>query len=176
MPEPVACLDRGDGRQGLAQRALEGVTGPRRRGAQAALHLRPARLDGRPLRRVGGQRQAPDPPPRQPLRHAHGGVRAAVSPPDEVTGGPRGPEPLLYVGAKARGSRRAFSRPQGGEARRPPGGQHRHRWPVVRGRAPRLTPLSGRGQRGGAWLQPAGHNAHTTPPGRADAPTPHRPH
>jgi hypothetical protein len=100
MPEPVVCIDSCDGRQGLAQRGIEGVTGPRLRGAQAGLNLRPARLNRRQIRRVGGQIQEVDAPPSQHLLNADGFVRSQVVQYYDVTWGQRGSKHMLHVGAK----------------------------------------------------------------------------
>jgi hypothetical protein len=136
MPEPVVCIDRCDGRQGLTQRGIERFTGPRLRGAQAGCDLRPARLNRRQIRRGGGPIPEADAPPRQPVLDADGLVRSQVVPHDEVTGGQRGPKPMLHVGVPHVGSRGALHRQHGVEALLPQRGQPRHMLPVGLGHAP----------------------------------------
>jgi hypothetical protein len=131
MAQPTTCSSFCHGRPNAGNRAVESAAGAGFRTAPRRFDLRPAGLEGRQVRRVGGPIPPPDATPGQPVLEASRLVDAHVVQPDEVSRCQRRPQHLLARGAPPRRVHRPFHRHHGVPPVGPEGPQPRHVWPRV---------------------------------------------
>ena len=129
----IRCCDR---EQGFGDGSIQRFPSACLRFPQVRLELRPAALNRRQIRRIGGQIEEPGAALFDRPADAHGFVRPQVVHDHDVARMQRGAEDLLHIGAENRGIGRALNRHHRLDAVAPERRQHGHMRPIVLGHRP----------------------------------------